>query len=90
MRMGDKLHKLLGNLFHNLFRRFYLKTINYLKYIEKIKIFYWAYILQKHQASHPKDKAKSRAIGRRKATDLNLDGRVALRKRDNSVFLFKI
>jgi len=38
------------------------------------------------QASHPKDKAKSRVIGRRKATDLNLDGRVALRKRGNSVF----
>jgi len=42
--------------------------------------------LQKKQASHPKDKAKSRVIGRRKATDLNLDGRVALRKRGNSVF----
>ena len=37
---------------------------------------------------HPKDKAKFRAIGRRKVTDLNLDGRAALREKGGSVFLF--
>ena len=41
------------------------------------------------QSLHPKDKAKFRAIGRRKVTDLNLDGRAALRKKGGSVFLFK-
>ena len=41
------------------------------------------------QSLHPKDKAKFRAIGRRKVTDLNLDGRAALRKKGSSVFLFK-
>jgi hypothetical protein len=46
--------------------------------------------LQKNQSLHPKDKAKFRVIGRRKVTDLNLDGRATLRNKGSSVFYLQL